>query len=45
MSQVAESSVVDKGSFWKSFVGEVVVYDVENGEISYQVNACLIEIY
>lgn len=40
ISQAAESSVVDKGSLWTSMIGEVVVFDVKNGEISYQVNCC-----
>ena len=35
MTQVAETSVTDKGSLLTSMIGEVVVYDIKNGEIRY----------
>ncbi len=37
MTHVAETTISDKGSLLASWLGEVVVYDVKNGEIRYRV--------
>lgn len=37
MIQAAQTSASDKGSYLSSLIGELVVYDVKNGEIRYLV--------